>query len=217
MMLMIRVIIMHNGGFVDLSHFGAELMLAKTLFDYGARTPVVCVLCGIKRKTATRIYRLAQHQAPIKGMLPWDPHWINRSTINNLHASIFLGLIQDYVSVRANGTEFGLQFCNAYALYCRIVAHNPKPCDREARFEHHRVLDINRAWQLTRQFHASALHFVMCLCCQAGFLIPSHEDNQTVHCPVCGNKTGSVARQHRISRPFSQNAGKTLAICLDRF
>jgi hypothetical protein len=208
---------MHNGGFVDLSHFGAELMLAKTLFDYGARTPVVCVLCGIKRKTATRIYRLAQHQAPIKGMLPWDPHWISRSTINNLHASIFLGLIQDYVSVRDNGTEFGLQFCNAYTLYCRIVAHNPKPCDREARFEHHRVLDINRAWQLTRQFHASALHFVMCLCCQAGFLIPSHEDNQTVPCPVCENKTGSVARQHRISRPFSQNAGKTLAICLDRF
>ncbi|WP_445369549.1 FlhC family transcriptional regulator [Methylomonas sp. BW4-1] len=208
---------MDNGGFVDLSHFGAELMLAKTLFDYGARTPVVSALCGIKRKTATRIYRLAQEQAPIKGMLPWDPHWISRSTINNLHASIFLGLIQDYVSVRANGTEFGLQICNAYALYCRIVAHNPKPCDREARFEHHRVLDINRAWQLTRQFHASALHFVMCLCCQAGFLIPSHEDNQTVHCPVCGNKTGSVARQHRISRPFSQNAGKTLAICLDRF
>jgi hypothetical protein len=94
MVLMIRVIIMDNGGFVDLSHFGAELMLAKTLFDYGARTPVVSALCGIKRKTATRIYRLAQHQAPIKGMLPWDPHWISRSTINNLHASIFLGLIR---------------------------------------------------------------------------------------------------------------------------
>lgn len=208
---------MDNGGLVDLSHFGAELMLAKTLFDYGARTPVVSALCGIKRKTATRIYRLAQEQAPIKGMLPWDPHWISRSTINNLHASIFLGLIQDYVSGRANGTELGLQFCNAYMLYCSIVAHNPKPCSREAGFEHHRVLDINRAWQLTRQFHASALHFVMCLCCQAGFLIPSHEDNQTVQCPVCENKTGSVARQHRISRPFSQNAGKTLAICLDRF
>jgi len=208
---------MHNGGFVDLSHFGAELMLAKTLFDYGARTPVVCALCGIKRKTATRIYRLAQEQAPIKGMLPWDPHWISRSTINNLHASIFLGLIQDYVSVSANGTEFGLQLCNAYTLYCRIVARNPKPSNREAGFEHHRVLDINRAWQLTRQFHASALHFVKCLCCQARFLIPRHEAQLAARCPVCENKTGSVARQYRISRPFSQNAGKTLAICLDRY
>ncbi len=208
---------MINGGFVDLSHFGVELMLAKTLFEFGARTSVVCTLCGIKRKTATRIYWLAQQQAPIKGMLPWDPHWISHSTINNMHASIFLGLIQDYVSVRAHGTEFGLQFCNAYALYCRIVAHNPKPCDREARIEHYRVLDINRAWQLTRQFQASALQFVICLCCQARFLIPRHEDNQTVRCPVCGNKTDSVARQTRISRPLSQNIGKTLAICLDRF
>ncbi|MCK9609046.1 MAG: flagellar transcriptional regulator FlhC [Methylomonas sp.] len=208
---------MDNGGFVDLSHFGAELMLAKTLFDYGARTPVVCALCGIKRITATRIYRLAQEQAPIKGMLPWDPHWISRSTINNLHASIFLGLIQDYVSFSVNDTEFGLQFCNAYTLYCRIVARNPKPSNREAGFEHHRVLDINRAWQLTRQFHASALHFVMCLCCQSRFLIPRQADQQAARCPVCENKTGSVARQHRISRPFSQNAGKTLTICLDRF
>jgi hypothetical protein len=214
---MIRVIIMHNGGFVDLSHFGAELMLAKSLFEYGARTPVVCALCGIKRKTATRIYWLAQHQAPIKGMLPWDPHWISRSTINNLHASIFLGLIQDYVFVRANGTELGLQFCNAYTLYCRIVAHNPKPCSREAGFEHHRVLDINRAWQLTRQFHASALHFATCLCCQARFLISRQEDQHAARCPVCENKTGTVAHKHRISRPFSQNTGKTLAICLDRF
>lgn len=208
---------MDNGGFVDLSHFGADLMLAKTLFDYGARTPVVCALCGIKRKTATRIYWLAQQQAPTKGMLPWDPHWISRSTINNLHASIFLGLIQDYVSVRPNGTELGLQFCNAYTLYCRIVARSPKPSNREAGFVHPRVLDINRAWQLTKQFRASALHFVSCPYCQARYLILRQEDQHAARCPVCENKTGSVARKHRISRPFSQNAGKTLAIRLDRF
>lgn len=116
---------MNNGGFVDLSQFGAELMLAKKLFKLGARTPIVCALCGIKRKTATRMYWLAQQQAPIKGMLPWDPQWIERATINNLHASIFLGLIQDYVPDYGNGIAYGQQFCAAYELYCHIVAHNP--------------------------------------------------------------------------------------------
>lgn len=208
---------MNNGVFVDLSHFGVELMLAKRLFNLGARTPVVCSLCGIKRKTATRLYWFAQKQAPIKGMLPWDPHWIERSTLNNLHASIFLGLIQDYVPEHCSGIEFGQQFCDAYALYCRIVSQNPKPCNREAGFEHYRVLDINRAWQLTQQFRASTLRFVTCLSCHARHLGLHQVEQHPIHCPVCQTKTGDMNRQPRISRTFSQNARKTSAICLGRF
>lgn len=189
---------MNNDGFVDLSHFGVELMLAKTLFNLGARTPVVCSLCGIKRKTATRIYWLAQKQAPIKGMLPWDPQWIERSTVNNLHASIFLGLIQDYVPGHGNGIEYGQQFCTAYDLYCRIVAQNPKPCNREAGFEQYRVLDINRAWQLTQQFRASTLRFVTCLTCHARHLGLNQTNQRHIHCPVCHTTTGGMRRQPRI-------------------
>jgi flagellar transcriptional activator FlhC len=208
---------MNNGGFVDLSHFGAELMLAKTLFNYGARTPVVCALCGIKRKTATRIYWLAQQKAPIKGMLPWDPEWISRSTDNNLHASIFLGLMHDYVPLRCNGIEYGQQFCTAYVLYCRIVASNPKPSNREAGFVNHRVLDINRAWQLTKQFRASALHFVTCPYCKARYLILRQEDQHVARCPICENKAVGAGRQNQISRTFSQNTRKTLVIFLDHY
>lgn len=213
----IRVANMNNGGFVDLSQFGAELMLAKKLFKLGARTPIVCALCGIKRKTATRMYWLAQQQAPIKGMLPWDPQWIERATINNLHASIFLGLIQDYVSEHGNGIAYGQQFCAAYELYGRIVAHNPKPSHRESEFEHHRVLDINRAWQLTQQLRASTLRFVMCSSCHARHLSLHLGIQGPIHCPVCQTQAGIISRQSRVSRTFSQHAWKNSAICLGRY
>lgn len=203
---------MNNGGFVNLSHFGAELMLAKTLFKLGARTPIVCSLCGIKRKTANRIYWLAQKQAPIKGMLPWDPQWIERATVNNLHASIFLGLIQNYVPGHGNGIEFGQRFCTAYDLYCRIVAHNPKPSHRESEAVHHRVLDINRAWQLTQQFRVSSLGFVTCLTCHARYLCLHQVIQRPNHCPVCQTQTGFMSRQSRVSRTFSQNARKSSAV-----
>jgi len=208
---------MNNGGFVDLSHFGVELMLAKKLFNLGARTPIVCALCGIKRKTANRIYWLAQQQAPIKGMLPWDPQWIERATVNNLHASIFLGLIQGYVPEHGDGIAYGQQFCDAYALYCRIVDHNPKPSHRESASEHHRVLDINRAWQLTQQLRASTLRFVTCLTCHARYLCLHQVTQRPIHCPVCQTQTGIRRRQFRVSRTFSQNARKTSAICLGRY
>jgi Flagellar transcriptional activator (FlhC) len=63
--------------------------------------PIVCSLCAIRRKTATLIYRIGHQESPKKGMLPWDQQWIIRSSVNNLHASIFLGLVQDYLPSEA--------------------------------------------------------------------------------------------------------------------
>jgi hypothetical protein len=186
---------MNKNGVVDLSGFGAELMLARKLFASGARTHVVCNLCAIGRKTATRIYKIAYQQSPKRGMLPWDDHWIIRSSVNNLHASIFFSIIQESLNAKSSSVEYGSQFVNAYELYCRVVANNPKPSRRELNFENFRVMDINRAWQIILQFKAHHLAFSVCKTCKAQHLIVIKKDEPFNKCPICETWTDRVGRR----------------------
>lgn len=190
---------MSNACIIDLSHFGAEIQLAEQLFALGARTPIVCSLCAIRRKTATLIYRIAHQKSPKKGMLPWDQQWIIRSSVNNLHASIFLGLVQDYLPSEASGIVFAQQFVTAYELYCRIVANNLKPSKREASFDSFRVLDINRAWQITQQYKTHELRFSMCPHCQSRYLKFIQKEEYFEMCPICEVWTDSTGRRRWIS------------------
>jgi hypothetical protein len=59
---------MSNAGFVDLSKFGAELMLAEKLFALGARTHMVCHLCAISPllQTSCRLKFLKKIKFEIK-------------------------------------------------------------------------------------------------------------------------------------------------------
>jgi len=190
---------MSNAGFVDLSKFGAELMLAEKLFALGARTHMVCHLCAISRKTAIRIYKIANQESPKKGLLPWDDHWIIRSSVNNLHASIFLGIIHGHLNCATSNVEYGKQFVNAYGLYCRVVANNSKPSRREQNFENFRVLDINRAWQIIQQFKTLELGFAVCPKCKARHLIVNKKDELFDKCPICETWTDSTGRRRWIS------------------
>lgn len=196
---------MTNTGVVDLSLFGAELILAEKLFALGARTHIVCNLCAIGRKTATRLYKLSHQQSPKKGMLPWDDHWIIRSSVNNLHASIFLSMIQDHMNSEYSNIEYGKQFVNAYGLYCQVVANNSKPSKREQNFENFRVLDINRAWQIIQQFRTQRLGFVICQKCKARHLIVNKNDELFDKCPICEIWTDRSGRRRWISVAQRQN------------
>ena len=82
---------------------GDQLVLAERLFRSGARPPVVSALCGLGKKTAIRIYREIHNASPKQGMLPYDPYWILRSSVNAVHASIFLGAFSDVSRAKGPG------------------------------------------------------------------------------------------------------------------
>ena len=167
------------------SGMGYELTLAETLFRLGARPPVVRSVCNIGPKTAIRLYKTIHQRSPKQGMLPYDPYWIVRSSVHDLHASIFLGLIHD-LSHQQSQTDLNAErFITAYELYCRVVANNPQPSKLEAGVTHAILLDINRAWQLAGQLKSGEMGLVLCEKCQARYVALSKMPKPFQQCPIC--------------------------------
>ncbi|MFZ2452077.1 MAG: FlhC family transcriptional regulator [Methylovulum miyakonense] len=172
---------------------GYELTLADRLFRLGARPPVVCSLCHIGKKTAIRLYKTILQQSPKQGLLPYDAYWIVRSSGNNSHASIFLGLIDDF-SEQQSQTDFNTEaFITAYELYCQVVANNLRPSKQEASAPQSVLLNINRAWQLAGQLNAKEMALVICDKCHARYVVLSSMPKPFQQCPICdvwADKTG---------------------------
>ena len=167
------------------SGMGYELTLAETLFRLGARPPVVRSVCNIGPKTAIRLYKTIHRRSPKQGMLPYDPYWIVRSSVHDLHASVFLGLIHD-LSQQQSQTDLNAElFITAYELYCRIVANNPQPSKLEAGVPHAVLLDINRAWQLAGQLKSGEMGLVLCEKCQARYAALNKMPKPFQQCPIC--------------------------------
>ena len=167
------------------SGMGYELTLAETLFRLGARPPVVRSVCNIGPKTAIRLYKTIHRRSPKQGMLPYDPYWIVRSSVHDLHASIFLGLIHD-LSQQQSPTDLNAErFITAYELYCRVVANNPQPSKLEAGVPHAILLDINRAWQLAGQLKSGEMGLVLCEKCQARYVALNKMPKPFQQCPIC--------------------------------
>ena len=167
------------------SGMGYELTLAEALFKLGARPPVVRSVCNIGPKTAIRLYKAIHRRSPKQGMLPYDPYWIVRSSVHDLHASVFLGLIHD-LSQQQSQTDLNAElFITAYELYCRIVANNPQPSKLEAGVPHAVLLDINRAWQLAGQLKSGEMGLVLCEKCQARYAALNKMPKPFQQCPIC--------------------------------
>ena len=167
------------------SGMGYELTLAETLFRLGARPPVVRSVCNIGPKTAIRLYKTIHQRSPKQGMLPYDPYWIVRSSVHDLHASIFLGLIHD-LSHQQSQTDLNAErFITAYELYCRVVANNPQPSKLEAGVPQAILLDINRAWQLAGQLKSGEMGLVLCEKCQARYVALNKMPKPFQQCPIC--------------------------------
>ena len=168
-----------------LSDMGHIWVVADKLFRLGARPPVVRSLCPIGKKTAIRLYQSIHQQSPKQGLLPYDPYWIVRSSVTNIHASIFLGLFQDFTR-QQNPTGCPAEtFIAAYELYCRVVAHNPHPSKLEAGVAQAILLDINRAWQLSGQLRAGEMGLVICGKCLARHVVLTKMPKPFQQCPIC--------------------------------
>jgi hypothetical protein len=168
-----------------MSSLGYELILADKLFRLGARPPVVRSICDIGKKTAIRLYKTIHQRSPKQGMLPYDPYWIIRSSVHDLHASIFLGLIHD-LSQQQSQTDFNAEvFITAYELYCQVVANNPQPSKLEVGVPQAILLDINRAWQLAGQLKSSEMGLVICEKCHARYVVLNKMPKPFQQCPIC--------------------------------
>ena len=175
------------------SSMGYKLSLAQTLFKLGARPPIVRSLCNIGPKTAIRLYKTIHLRSPKQGMLPYDPYWIVRSSVHDLHASIFLGLIHDLSQQQCQSDLSAERFITAYQLYCKIVANNPQPSKLEAGAPQAVLLDINRAWQQAGQLKSGDIRLVGCEKCQARHVVLNKIPKPFQQCPICdvwADKTG---------------------------
>ena len=180
---------------MKLANQGYELILAEALFKLGARPPVVRSACTIGSKTAIRLYKTIHRRSPKQGMLPYDPYWIVRSSVHDLHASIFLGLIHDLSQQQSQTDRDAERFITAYELYCRIVANNPQPSKLETSVPQAILLDINRAWQLAGQLMSGEMSLVICGKCQARYVVLSKMPKPFQQCPICDVWADSTGRR----------------------
>ncbi len=188
------------------SGFSYELVLAEKLFSLGARTPLVVSLCHLSKKTAIRLYKATQQRSPKQGMLPYDQTWIIRSSVNNLHASIFLGIFQDLTNLQTDDDHDARLFITAYELYCQVVANNPRPSKLEKSVTQFILLDINRAWELNHQFNSNLLNLVICKKCQARFLRLNTLKDPFEQCPICEVWADRIGRRRWSSAKAKQIA-----------
>lgn len=188
------------------SGFSFELTLAERLFVLGARTPLVISLCQMSKKTAIRLYKAMFHQSPKKGLLPYDPNWIIRSSVNNLHASIFIGIFKDLTQLQTQADDPVQLFISTYELYCEVVANNPKPSKLEKSFSRFILLDINRAWHLIQQFNTGDLRLVICKQCQARFSELHTPKDPFQQCPICEVEADRIGRRRWSSSKPKHNA-----------
>ncbi len=169
----------------NLSDFLVEMNCANKLIKLGARPPVVRSLCKIGRKISIRIYREVYHCASKQGMLPYDPYWIVRSSVNDIHASIFMGIFHDLSQLNNQQTTHAQAFITAYELYCEVVGNNPGPGRLEACVNKSRLLEINRAWQLIQQFNNSETSLMVCEKCRSRYLALNTVPKPFQQCPIC--------------------------------
>ena len=180
-----------------------QLISAERLFRSGARPPVVSALCGLGKKTAIRIYREIHNASPKQVMLPYDPYWILRSSVNAVHASIFLGAYSDVSRAHRPDRSDAQVFLTAYELYRSVVARNPRPSLAETGVEQQILLDINRAWHLTRQLALGDMALVVCARCRSRHLVIQEMPKPFRQCPVCDVWADKSGRRRWVSVKLS--------------
>ncbi|TCV86098.1 MULTISPECIES: FlhC family transcriptional regulator [Methylomonas] len=181
-------------------NIGADLLLAERLIQLGARPPIVSQLCHLTRKQSIEFFKAVQGQSPKQGMLPHDHQWAIRSAFNNIHASLFLNMIEDIRYRLYTPSLNATLLVTAYEIYSnvasRILANRQYTQPRSSQ---HYPLDINRAWYLASLLSAGDLVFILCERCRARYLGMIHPDATFSQCPICDVWTDRSGRRRWVS------------------
>jgi len=186
--------------FKNRPNIGADLLLAEKLIQLGARPPIVSQLCHLTRKQIIAFFKTVQGQAPKQGMLPHDHQWAIRSAFNNIHASLFLSMIEDIRHRLSTPNLDATLLVAAYEIYSDVASRIL--ADRhsiQSRSSQHYPLDINRAWYLISLLSAGDLVFMICGRCRARYLGMIHPDAAFSQCPICDVWTDRSGRRRWIS------------------
>jgi len=185
--------------FRKVSDFANHLVLAEQLIQLGARPPIVSQLCRLSRQQSINLYKSVTGSPPKQGMLPHDHQWVIQSTFRNIHASLFLGILDDIrrrLSIQHSSAQ---ALIDAYSIYKNIASKilaKPKGISPAAQ---QFTLDINRAWSLISMLSAGDLIFNVCSHCSARYLGLIHPDAAFCQCPVCHVWTDRTGRRRWIS------------------
>jgi hypothetical protein len=169
----------------SVSEFCHDLLIAEKLARLGARPPVLRSLCQIGRKVAIRLYKDAHQGASRQGQLPYDPYWIVRSAINDIHASIFFGILHDISRLLNRQGLDPKIFLTAYELYCQVVKKSAETSHLSESGFKSKKLEINRAWHLIQQFNTHEIKLVVCEKCQSRYLALNTVPKAFQLCPIC--------------------------------
>lgn len=186
--------------FKNRPNIGADLLLAKKLIQLGARPPIVSQLCHLTRKQSIEFFKTVQGQSPKQGMLPHDHQWAIRSAFNNIHASLFLSMIEDIRHRLSTPNLSATLLVAAYEIYSNVASKIL--ADRQfiqPRSSEHYPLDINRAWYLITMRSTGDLVFILCGRCHARYLGMIHPDAAFSQCPICEVWTDRSGRRRWVS------------------
>ncbi len=181
-------------------NIGADLLLAEKLIQLGARPPIVSQLCHLTRKQSIAFFKAVQGQSPKQGMLPHDHQWAIRSAFNNIHASLFLSMIEDIRHRLCTPNLNAALLVAAYEIYSNVTSRilADRQCIQPHSSQHY-PLDINRAWYLISLLSAGDLVFILCGRCRARYLGMIHPDTAFSQCPICEVWTDRSGRRRWIS------------------
>ncbi|WP_165786312.1 FlhC family transcriptional regulator [Methylomonas sp. Kb3] len=167
------------------SNFSNNLVLAEKLILLGARPPIVSQLCQLSRQQSIDIFKSLTGCRPKQGMLPHDLQWVIRSTSNNIHASLFLGILDDArrrLSIQYSSAQVLVDVYSIYKNVASKILTEPKKISPAAQ---QFTLDVNRAWFLISMLVAGNLIFTVCTCCRTRYLSTIHPDATFSQCPIC--------------------------------
>lgn len=180
-----------------LPEFLETLSMANKLIRLGARPPVVQHLCGIGRKVAIRLYKEVHHGPSKSGMLPYDSYWIARSSMNALHASIFLSIFADIAELVSQNLIHATRFMTAYGLYREVVGRVFNDNRVVVSIDQDNLLVINRAWHLIQQFNSRESRLVLCATCQSRHIVLNTLPKFYQRCPICEVWAEKNIRRHK--------------------
>ncbi|WNB74113.1 FlhC family transcriptional regulator [Methylomonas koyamae] len=182
------------------SSIGTDLLLAERLIQLGARPPIVSQLCHLTRKQSIAFFKTVQGQSPKQGMLPHDHQWVIRTALNNIHASLFLSMLEDIRHRLSTPNLSAAILVKAFEIYINVASKilTDRQCI-QPRSSQHCPLDINRAWYLISLLSSGDLVFILCGRCHARYLGMIHPDAVFSQCPICDVWTDRSGRRRWIT------------------
>lgn len=202
--------------FKNVSNFGNHLVLAEKLIRLGARPPIVAQLCQLSRKQCIAFFKSVKGSPPKQGMLPHDHQWVIRSTFNNIHASLFLGILDDIGRRLLIPHSSANALVDAYSIYQSVASKILAKPEEISPAAQQFTLDINRAWSLIIMFSVGDLAFNVCSHCRARYVGMIHPDATFSQCPICDVWTDRSGRRRWVSANSKHHALKKPNACQRR-